>query len=59
MQYKIVSVEEEHSSFIFEHLERKVNTLIAQGWKPLGGISIIKPYENLYKISVSQAMIKE
>ena len=59
MQYKIVSVEDEYSSFVFEKLERKVNNLIVQGWKPIGGVSVIKPYESLYKLSLSQAMIKE
>ena len=59
MQYKIVSVEAEYGIFTFEKLEKQVNNLIAQGWKPIGGVSIMKPYENIYKISVSQAMIKE
>ena len=57
MQYTIVTVEEEYR--VFEKLEKEVNKLIREGWKPLGGISVMKPYESLYKICASQAMIKE
>ena len=59
MEYKIVSIEYEYGTYVFEELERRVNRLIMQGWEPLGGISVYKPYENLYKVRVSQAMIKK
>lgn len=46
-----------------EHLEKMVNEFIKKGWKPLGGISIVKsmstaevPFEVFI---IYQAMIKE
>lgn len=46
-----------------EFLEKKVNKLIGEGWKPVGGVSmvIIKSEHNLNwsYVLMSQAMIKE
>jgi len=57
MQYKIVTVTDKTFPIIL--LEQKVNHLIQEGWKPIGGVSIVKPFQNLPELKVSQAMIKE
>ncbi|MBE5813483.1 MAG: DUF1737 domain-containing protein [Clostridiales bacterium] len=57
MEYKIVTVIDEH--YAIEKLEEKVNEFIKMGWKPIGGVSIIKLYEYNSRRQASQAMIKD
>ena len=59
MQYKIVSAKNTYQYNTLEKLEKEVNNLIAQGWKPLGGVSVVKPYATLTDYEAFQAMIKE
>jgi hypothetical protein len=50
MEYKLV---EENDKF---YLGKKINRLIRQGWRPLGGVSVIRApiYGNYY----TQAMVR-
>ena len=50
-KYKIV---EEQSKF---SLEREVNKIIKEGWKPQGGLQIVRDSYNIEKFY--QAMVKE
>lgn len=71
MQYEILSskvgwaVDSEYDErdAADENLETKVNNKISEGWKPLGGVSMILIKANdtsqYSKIMFSQAMIKE
>jgi hypothetical protein len=51
MEYKVVS-----RDFIVGDFERDVNILIKQGWKPLGGISVVILSSG--NIRYIQAMVK-
>ena len=44
MKYKIV---EETSR---ERMQWDVERRIADGWKPIGGISVYKPYDSIYPV---------
>lgn len=60
MEYKVVFVEKNSISFATMDLEKKVNALIKEGWKPQGGISISKWDDGTFiHITLSQAMIRE
>ncbi len=59
MEYKIVVSKDTYRYAALAKLEQEVNSLIKTGWKPLGGVSIVKPYETLTDHEVFQAMIKE
>ena len=58
MEYKVITVTN-LKTFAIEDLEREVKKHIEKGWKPIGGISVLKPYEDDNKLLASQAMIKE
>ena len=59
MEYKIVYAKAEYIHSAIEKLEKEVNKFISLGWKPLGGVSIVKPYGTLTDHEAFQAMIKE
>ena len=59
MEYKIIYAKAEYIHSALEKLEKEVNNFINLGWKPIGGVSIVKPYETLTNHEVFQAMIKE
>jgi len=59
MEYKIVYAKAEYIHSAIEKLEEDVKKHIKVGWKPLGGVSIVKPYGTLTDHEVFQAMTKE
>ena len=59
MQYKIVYAQDKYLHSAIEKLEKQVKNLMNDGWEPVGGVSVIKPYETLTDHEVFQAMIKE
>lgn len=60
MEYKVVVVNERFEHDAIKELERQVKSLILNGWKPLGGVSLsISDYDTLHETALAQAMIKE
>jgi len=57
MEYQVVYDVGSNENKVFNRLETAVKELIAQGWKPLGGVSITR--FALLQIDVAQAMIRE
>jgi len=57
MEYQVVYDVGSNENKVFNRVETAVKELIAQGWKPLGGVSITR--FALFQIDVAQAMIRE
>ena len=57
MEYQVVYDVGSNENKVFNRVETAVKELIAQGWKPLGGVSITR--FALLQIDVAQAMIRE
>ena len=56
MDYIVVSVDAERYSYADYRLRLRVNDQIDNGYKPIGGVSVIESNGTFY---FSQAMIKE
>ncbi len=57
MEYQVIYDCGTNETKVFGRLENAIKELIAQGWKPLGGVSITR--FALLQIDVAQAMIRE
>lgn len=47
MQYQIIRVTTNYLADAFDELMKDVNSFIKAGWKPIGGISVTKKYEQI------------
>lgn len=56
MEYEIAEGWAESAADAVEELESRVGKKIADGWKPSGGVSIVKTRDGYYAV---QAMVKE
>ena len=60
MEYKVIYSKDRQFNTCLENIEHQVNELLREGWKPIGGVSILNTecgYPHMYVIS--QAVIKE
>ncbi len=59
MKYQVVHEIANGEYVLILELERKVNALCAEGWKPEGGIFVMRTGDSYSAFSAFQAMVKE
>ena len=59
MKYQVVHETYHSESVLIIELEKKVNALCAEGWKPEGGIFVMHTGDSYSAFSAFQAMVKE